>query len=214
MNKRSEFLNLSILSPQEIVVLCFDTFKILLLIRVMESYLKPHETARLKMRRLTLNDVQHWYRFLCDEKCTKLFPDYLKGTMKAAEFWITNQLDRYEKKQYGFHAVELKETGQFMGLCGMLKQRVDEQEELEIGYHFLSEYWGNGYATEAANYWKQYAFDGELSDSVISIIDVRNTPSQKVAHRNGMTRGKRTIWKALDVYVYRIKKSEWLEALN
>jgi ribosomal-protein-alanine N-acetyltransferase len=178
----------------------------------MESYLQPHETERLQMRALTLADIPGWFEFLSDEKCTELFPADLKGDRAAAEKWIEYQLERYETKRWGFHALVVEKTGDFIGMCGLLAQEVDEVAELEIGFHLKSQYWGNGYATEAANYWKNYAFDRGLADSIISMIDVRNTPSQRVADRNGMSREKRTIWRELDMYVYRIHKADWLAA--
>jgi RimJ/RimL family protein N-acetyltransferase len=176
----------------------------------MESYLKPHETERLQMRALTLDDAPSWLEFMTDEKCTEYFPDHMKGSLKAAENWIKFQLDRYATKRWGFHAIVVKETGVFIGMCGILVQEVDEMPELEIGFHLKSQHWGKGYATEAAKYWKEYAFKRGLSESIISIIDVRNTASQRVAVRNGMIQEKRTNWKNMDMYVYRIQKEGWV----
>ena len=100
-------------------------------------------------------------------------------------------------------ALNLKETGEFIGQGGLLTQQVDGVEEIEIGYHLLREHTGNGYATEAAQHLKKYALDTGICTSVISIIDEFNFPSQAVAKRNGMEEDSRTKWKDLNVIIYR-----------
>lgn len=58
---------------------------------------------------------------------------------------------------------------------------------LEIGYLFERRYWHKGYATEAAEACKKYAFEILKADEVCSIIRDTNVASQNVAIRNGMT---------------------------
>ena len=63
----------------------------------------------------------------------------------------------------------------------------------EIGYVFDDEYWGLGYATEAAKACKKYGFEVMGAAELFSIIRGNNLPSIRVAERNGMTpRGKIT----------------------
>ena len=57
---------------------------------------------------------------------------------------------------------------------------------LEIGYLFSPRYWGKGYASEAARGTKDYAFNVLKEKEVCSIIRATNTPSMRVAIRNGM----------------------------
>jgi RimJ/RimL family protein N-acetyltransferase len=97
-----------------------------------------------------------------------------------------------------------RQTGAFIGQCGLLAQEVDGVQELEVGYHIFYKYWGQGYAPEAAKGFLQHAFENKLADSLISIIDVRNLKSQRVAEKNGLVREKQTRWSELDVFVYRI----------
>lgn len=124
---------------------------------------------------------------------------------ERAESWIQSQLDRYAAGTYGMCALNLKETGEFIGQCGLLTQQVDGVQEIEIGYHLLREHTGNGYATEAAQHLKNYAFRTGLCESVISIIDELNFPSQAVAKRNGMEEDFRTNWKGSNVIIFRVK---------
>lgn len=74
----------------------------------------------------------------------------------------------------------------------------------------MKKYWGQGYATEAAKIFIDYAFKKELTKSVISLIDVRNLGSQKVAEKNGLAIDKQIKWlDKEDVYIYRISKTNW-----
>jgi len=61
-----------------------------------------------------------------------------------------------------------------------------------------------GYATEAAKKCKEFAFENNLAESLISIIHVDNIPSQKVALNNGMFLDKTTIYRDNQVHIFRI----------
>ena len=97
-----------------------------------------------------------------------------------------------------------------MGQCGLLLQEVDGEPEVEIAYHILKQYWGQGYAPEAAGAFLHYAFQNNLADSVTAIIHLHNTRAQRVAEKVGLARGKQTQWAGVDVYIYRISKDEWI----
>lgn len=96
-----------------------------------------------------------------------------------------------------------KETGAFVGWCGLLIQEVDGVQELEVGYSIMPEYWGNGYATEAAKKCKDEAFGRRLASSIISIIQIHNIPSQRVAEKNGMRIDRQTKHHGNPVFIYR-----------
>lgn len=163
------------------------------------------QTQRLTTRFLTLNDIELWSKFFDDEECVKFFPTFGHTTSNGrATHWIDKQLNRYKDNRYGLQALIDKETGEFIGQCGLLAQDVDGITEVEVGYHIFKPHWGKGYATEAAQLFKKYAFDNEQCKSLVSIIHVDNILSQKVAERNGMKRDKRIKFFDEDHYVYRI----------
>jgi RimJ/RimL family protein N-acetyltransferase len=83
---------------------------------------------------------------------------------------------------------------------------VDDIQELEIGYSILPKFWNQGYATEAARKCKEHAFQNDFSDSLISIIHIKNIQSEKVARKNGMELDKKTIFKEMPVNIFRINK--------
>ncbi|GEM_PF-330696 len=80
-----------------------------------------------------------------------------------------------------------KATNQLIGQCGLLIQTIKDTERLEIGYAILPQFWGKGYASEVAAKCKNYAFENNLTDSLISQVHVDTIASEKVALKNGMT---------------------------
>jgi [ribosomal protein S5]-alanine N-acetyltransferase len=165
------------------------------------------ETARLLTRKLTNGDIATWADFFNDKEAIEFAPDYgLQTNEEKAKFWIGKQLNRYAENRFGLQVLIDKRTNNFIGQCGLLKQEVDGKTEIEVGYHIFKKYWGQGYAPEAAKLFIDYAFENDLTDSVISIINKRNIKSQRVAEKNGLVWEKETRWSNMDVYVYRIDK--------
>jgi RimJ/RimL family protein N-acetyltransferase len=107
------------------------------------------------------------------------------------------------------NALVKKDNNEFVGQCGLLIHTVDNVEELEIGYSLMPEYRGKGFALEAANKCKDYAFANDLSDSLISIIHIDNKESETVAIKNGMRLDKTTSYNNSKVNIFRINKSDW-----
>lgn len=107
--------------------------------------------------------------------------------------WLDNQQRRYREEGVGLYAVELKDGGGFVGQCGLTMQDIPGGLMLEIGYLFRRDCWHNGYATEAAQACREYAFNTLGANEVFSIIRDSNIPSQNVAKRIGMTEKERFV---------------------
>lgn len=176
----------------------------------MENYVYQDnlESQRLITRKLTLDDIPVLTDFLSDEEVMAYLPTFgRKPGLETATFWVERQLSGYAEKRFGLQALIHKQTGDFIGMSGLLTQEVDETPEVEVAYFVKKKYWGQGYAPEAARLFIDYGFQNGLAESIISIIDVNNLKSQRVADKNGLIREKRTVWSGLDVYIYRIKNS-------
>jgi len=63
---------------------------------------------------------------------------------------------------------------------------VDGTRVAELGYDFRSDYWNQGFATEAASAVRDYAFEVLRLPQLISFIRVKNTASQRVSEKIGM----------------------------
>lgn len=168
------------------------------------------ETQRLLTRFLTIDDAAIWAEFLGDKEAGEFLPQVAGYTPEQnAVVWIERQLNRYDKRLYGLQALLDKHTGEFIGQCGLITQDIDGRLQTEVGYHIRKQYWGKGYAPEAAKKFISYGFENGQADSIISIIDIHNTKSQSVAGKNGLKRDKQVRWRDSDVYIYRIDKKDW-----
>lgn len=170
-------------------------------------YTESLESKRLLTRKLTMNDVDPWAKFFEDKDAVEFLPNIGFATTKdRAKHWIEKQLCRYSENRYGLHALINKETNEFIGQCGLLGQVVDEEQKVEVGYHIFKKHWGQGYAPEAAKLFIDFGFNNNQATSIISIININNIKSQKVALKNGLTKLKQTKWSDLDVFIYQINK--------
>ncbi|MBT5403741.1 MAG: GNAT family N-acetyltransferase [Crocinitomicaceae bacterium] len=170
----------------------------------MHAQLTNQNTERLSIRMLTENDIDSWELFLKDTDVFEYYPSTMQYNENYAHDWITKQIQRYQDEGFGLMALIDKESGVLIGQCGLIRQKLDGLDEVEIGYHIRKEYRGNGYATEAAKHFKKVAFNQLFLDSVISIIHPENIASQMVASRNGMTKEKSTLWQGMKSFVYRV----------
>ncbi len=165
---------------------------------------------RLKMRKLQIDDIDIWKKFFINNSSLKyLGLDLNKEFDLLAEEWIEHQFSRYENNRHGHLALIDLNKKQFIGQAGLLTQQVDGTNEIEIGYHIIPEFWGKGYATEAALYLRHIGFENYEYDSLVSVIDIRNKGSQNVAVKTGMKIEKQLFYNGLDVYLYRINRDEY-----
>jgi ribosomal-protein-alanine N-acetyltransferase len=162
------------------------------------------ETPRLRLREFVPEDADALALVISDAETMRYYPSPMDRA--GVEEWIARNRRRYAQNGHGLWAMELKSTGEFLGDCGVTVQLVDAVEELEIGYHLRRDRWGHGYATEAAQACRDWAFSYRNMDHVISLIRPENMPSRRVAERNGMTIWKEVDWRGLLHYVYRVNR--------
>ncbi len=166
--------------------------------------LEQQESERLYFRKVLPSDFEAWLPFYHDPESTRHWNGIPIEPKRACQEQFDRIFERYEKQLGGMNALIFKESQEMVGLCGLLIQTVDEQQELEIGYSILTKYRQQGFAIEAAKACKNYAFERRLASSLISIIHINNVASQKVALKNGMHKTKQTIYKDNPVYIYSI----------
>jgi len=99
---------------------------------------------------------------------------------------------RFVAEGIGFLAIERRSDGALLGACGLMRHISWYPDDLEIGWRLGRQYWGHGYATEAARSWLTHAFEERSEPRVISITDTPNRNSIAVMTRLGMTFDHRT----------------------
>jgi ribosomal-protein-alanine N-acetyltransferase len=148
---------------------------------------KVLETKRLILRRLTIDDLDALFALYRDPEVRKYFPE---GTLTYEETreeleWIINVY--YGQYGFGLWATIHKETGDFIGRCGLLPWVIEQRPEVEVAYMLAKAYWGQGLGTEAAQAILDYGFEQLQLPRLICLIDRENQASIKVAKKIGMT---------------------------
>jgi RimJ/RimL family protein N-acetyltransferase len=145
------------------------------------------ETDRLVLRRLVPEDLDDLFALYSDPVIRRYFPE---GTLTYEETW--EELEWFlnghpAHSELGLWATIHKETGQFIGRCGLLPWTIEGRAEVEVAYLLAKEYWRQGLGTEAARGILEYAFERLQLSRLICLIGRENLASIKVATNIGMT---------------------------
>lgn len=145
------------------------------------------ETERLLLRHLILDDLEELFALYSDPEIRKYFPEGVLTHDETKEELEWHMNGHPEHPELGLWATIYKETGKFIGRCGLLPWEIDSKLEVEIAYLLDKEFWGQGLASEAAKGILEYGFEKLNLTRLICLIDPQNVASQKVAKRIGMT---------------------------
>lgn len=146
------------------------------------------ETERLILRRWKAVDFDAFVKLNSDPEVMRFFPNMLTP-LQSIEL-ARHLAQQLFHQQWGMWAVELKESGDFIGMLG-LQPRVAsdgilDNDFVEIAWRLSRESWGNGFASEAAAEVLRFSFTELELESVYSLTALRNKPSQRVMQKIGM----------------------------
>jgi len=144
------------------------------------------ETPRLILRHQVIEDLDDLWALYCDPEITRYIPDAPRSREDAQEELEWHMHGHPKHPELGLWATIHKETGKFIGRCGLLPWEIDGQHEVEVAYTITQEYWGQGLATEAATGILQYGFEKLSLSRLVCLIDEDNIGSKKVAEKIGM----------------------------
>jgi RimJ/RimL family protein N-acetyltransferase len=167
------------------------------------------ETERLLLRAFTADDVAPLAAIHGDERTMQFLGGQTDPTLLGANDKILSYLGHWALNGFGRWAVQEKASGRMIGRTGFL-DAPDEWPGNELGWTFLRETWGNGYATEAATAARDFGFREIGMERVISMIHPDNTPSQAVAKRLGESPWKPFTFKGSENMLWSITREQWL----
>ena len=144
------------------------------------------ESERLLFRHWRVSDRDAFYELNSHPDVMRFFPSIL--SREESEAYIDAIIDRLEKNGFGFWAVALKDTNEFIGFIGLNSPNIGLKIEpcIEIGWRLKKEFWGRGFATEGAKRVLRYAFDECQFEKVYSFTTIRNRNSENVMTKIGM----------------------------
>ena len=171
------------------------------------------ETERLLLREYTMDDFDALYEIMSDPETMQHYPAPFDEARTRR--WIEWNIENYE--QYGFvlWAVVLKETGMFIGDCGITIQNIDGDMLPEIGYHINKRYWKQGFAKEAAIAVRNWVFRNTEYKTIYSYMKYTNIGSYSTAIANGMKKVKEYSDPKNQIsYAYAITREEWEKMID
>jgi RimJ/RimL family protein N-acetyltransferase len=143
-------------------------------------------TERLLLRQWRDSDLDPWAAMNADPEVRRYFPTVLTREHSAGS--LGSFRADIEERGWGFWAVEVAATGQFVGFTGL--DPVDEEMPfggVEIGWRLARSAWGQGYATEAARAALSHGFETLGLPEILAVTAVGNDRSRAVMARLGMT---------------------------
>ena len=142
----------------------------------------PLVTERLRLRPATLDDLDVWLALSRDAE--EVWFGEPRSNLDDARMKLEWHIAHQEQHGFASWAVELRATGHVIGAAGL--GHLGESEEIEVGYRFLKEHWGKGYATEAARVSIAFGFEELGLDRIVAVTLPENRASRRVMEKCGM----------------------------
>ncbi len=143
------------------------------------------ETRRLRLRRLSIADDGFMLALLNEPSFIANIGDRGVRTLEDARRYIEQgAVASYAAHGYGLYLVELRETGEPIGICGLVKR--DYLADADVGFALLPRFWSQGYACESAAAVKAHAFETLGLPRVLAIASPGNAGSIRVLEKIGL----------------------------
>ncbi|MEV0847134.1 GNAT family N-acetyltransferase [Streptomyces sp. NPDC049954] len=158
-------------------------------------------TQRLLLRPLGLCDLDACVALHADPRVNRFVGAWSREQATAR---LTEAERQWAERGHGLCAVELADSGTFVGRSGL--QYWERFDEVELGWTLRAEHWGRGYATEAARACLEWGFATLPVDHVTALMKPGNDPSVRVAERLGFTPLRQDTLDGGPVTVYAVRR--------
>ena len=155
-------------------------------------------TERLILRGWRESDLAPWAAMNADPEVRR-FLGPLQTTEQSAA-WALSFQDDLERQGFGFWALEVRASGEFIGFTGL--NVLDEElpiTGIDIAWRLARAAWGHGYATEAAGVAMAYGFDTMGLPELLAVTAEQNVCSRAVMERLGMTHDPASDYEDADI---------------
>ncbi len=170
---------------------------------------KEIKTNRLHLRHFRIEDLDTYSEIMGDQRIARWFPKGDSYTREESEKSLNNILSHWMKHGYGLWAITKKDDDSLLGRCGL--NYIPNTLEVEIDFIIATNYWNNGYATEASKAALFYGFKILKLDKIIALSKPENTASRKVIEKVGMRYKKNAVYWNILCAKYEILKTEYNE---
>jgi ribosomal-protein-alanine N-acetyltransferase len=136
-----------------------------------------------------------------------------RGILSDEETWrfLHRHLDHWDRHGCGLWVFRDRESGWFVGRAGLYNTRVGGNDEVELAYALVAEYWGKGLATEMARAILAVAFERLGMTDLVCFTLTTNRASQRVMEKARFGHEREVVHAGSPHVLYRITASEWRE---
>ena len=144
------------------------------------------ETPRLVLDELTTDDTEFILELVNEEAFVRHIGDKgVRNRAGASQYILTGPVASYERFGLGLYRVAIRESGQPIGICGVLKR--DTLEHPDVGFAILQRFWAKGYAFESASAVMIHARETLGLGRLLAITSQDNTASIGLLDKLGFT---------------------------
>ena len=140
------------------------------------------ETKRLYLKPFTDNDFELLYKIRSSAEVMKYISSGVR-TSEQVNQELSEEIAHQQKYGYSKWACFDKVSNEFVGRAGFSMM---DNGQVEVGYGFLPEYWGKGYATESLNALLKWGLANIDSPEIIAFTSSENLASKRVIEKCGM----------------------------
>jgi ribosomal-protein-alanine N-acetyltransferase len=158
------------------------------------------ETERLLLREFEDDDLEAYAAMLADPETMRYYPR--PYTRDEAWSFLEKNRHRYALLGFGVWAVAERDSGAFVGDCGLAFVLVEGIAEIEIMWHVTRDRWRQGIATEAGRAVRDHAFGPLGLRRLVALVRPENAPSAGVARRIGMDVEREAVFSDLPHLVF------------
>lgn len=168
------------------------------------------ETERLIMRPIELSDDKALFALDSNPNVHLYLGNNPVTEMEQVHEYIKSIQNQYEQNGIGRFAVELKDTQEVIGWAGLKFITEEDNGHInfyDIGYRLREEFWGKGYALEAAAKWLDHALHTMKVPAVYASAHIDNIGSNKILHKIGLRQNGRFLWNGITCNWYELKNN-------
>jgi len=180
--------------------------------------ISPIEAERIILREFEEADWRSVHCYLSDPEAVSTTTYGVHSEQDSRDYIrFAIRLRQAEPRVYYDFAVVRKSDNQLIGSCGIYV-RTGAERRAEIGYIYAKEFWGQGYATEAAKVARDFAFERLGMKRVGASCFTSNIASARVLEKTGMHRvgesesvpWRNGRWTGIsDMFYYALAREEW-----
>lgn len=178
---------------------------------------KHIETERLILRELLHSDDKDMFKLDSNPAVHKYLGENPVKKIEQVQEVITMVRNQYQSNGIGRWATIEKKTGLFIGWSGLKFITENENNKVfyhDIGYRFMPQFWGKGYATEATKACLKYGFQEMNLNEIWGATHEENKASRRVLEKCGLTFVEQFMWHDITCDSLKINKTNWLELNN